>query len=193
MRRARVATTSQRGPLGSHLQCTQNQSQDGMCFCQLPGIGPGVLQECLGPCLKNCPAPSFQLRPVRLANPPRKLPTLSGTASLVPKHRFPIASSLAQPQIVSSALKSWPQPGRFTSPLDRNHNGTGIGTLRLSATLRESYLGQYTATGENPTTWTSGSDTHGAEASGAGPCPRTWNVAGGRESSRGFRYLRFSY
>ena len=37
----------------------------------------------------------------------RKLPTLSCTRALVPKHKFPVASSLAQPQTASSAVKSW--------------------------------------------------------------------------------------
>ena len=42
----------------------------------------------------------------RLDSPWRKFPTLSCTEALVPKHRFPVASSLAQPQTASSALKS---------------------------------------------------------------------------------------
>ena len=42
----------------------------------------------------------------RLVRPARKLLTLSWTASLVPKHRFPVVSSLVQPQMASSALKS---------------------------------------------------------------------------------------
>ena len=42
----------------------------------------------------------------RLVSPVRKLPTLSCTATLLPKHRLPVASSLAHPQIASSALKS---------------------------------------------------------------------------------------
>ena len=36
----------------------------------------------------------------------RKLPTLSCTAALLPKHRFPVAASRAHPQMASSALKS---------------------------------------------------------------------------------------
>ena len=51
----------------------------------------------------------------RLDSPWRKFPTLSCTRALVPKHRFPVASSLAQPQTASSALKSGLYPGRFTS------------------------------------------------------------------------------
>ena len=42
----------------------------------------------------------------RLASPARKLPTRSRTAALVPRHRFPVASSRAHPQMASSALKS---------------------------------------------------------------------------------------
>ena len=42
----------------------------------------------------------------RLDSPARNLPTLSCTAALLPRHRLPVASSLAQPQIASSALKS---------------------------------------------------------------------------------------
>ena len=42
----------------------------------------------------------------RLASEARKFPTLSCTMDLVPRHRFPVASSLTQPQIDSSALKS---------------------------------------------------------------------------------------
>ena len=42
----------------------------------------------------------------RLDSPSRKFPTLSCTKALVPKHRLPVASSLAQPQTASSALKS---------------------------------------------------------------------------------------
>ena len=44
--------------------------------------------------------------PLRLASPARKLPTLCCTAALLPKHRLPVASSLTQPQMASSALKS---------------------------------------------------------------------------------------
>ena len=113
-----------------------------------------------------------------------------------------------RPWLSTTTLACWPSvpgsSGRGRKPplsrgphqmqrMDRNHNGTGIGTLSLSATLREAYPGQYTATGENPTTWTSESETHGAEASGAGPCPRAWNVEGARETSRGSRCLRISY
>jgi hypothetical protein len=36
----------------------------------------------------------------------KKFPTLCCTAALVPRHRFPVASALTQPQIASSALKS---------------------------------------------------------------------------------------
>ena len=42
----------------------------------------------------------------RLDSPARNLPTLSCTATLLPRHRLPVASSLAQPQIASPALKS---------------------------------------------------------------------------------------
>ena len=40
---------------------------------------------------------------------------LSGTAALLPRHRLPVASSLAHPQMASSALKSGLYPGRFSS------------------------------------------------------------------------------
>ena len=43
---------------------------------------------------------------LRLTSPARKLPTLCCTKALAPRHRFPVASSLAQPQMASSALKS---------------------------------------------------------------------------------------
>ena len=42
----------------------------------------------------------------RLDSPARNLPTRSCTAALLPKHRLPVTSSLAQPQTASSALKS---------------------------------------------------------------------------------------
>ena len=42
----------------------------------------------------------------RLASPARKLPAPSCTAALLPRHRFPVASFLTHPQMVSSALKS---------------------------------------------------------------------------------------
>ena len=42
----------------------------------------------------------------RMDSPQRKFPTLSFTRALVPKHRFPVASSLAQPQMASSAPPS---------------------------------------------------------------------------------------
>ena len=64
--------------------------------------GPSVRRRCL--------TSSF-----RLTRPPRNRPTLSCTAALLPRHRLPVASSLAQPQIASSALKSGLYPGRFTS------------------------------------------------------------------------------
>ena len=51
---------------------------------------------------------------LRLASPARNLPTLSCTKSLLPRHRFPVASSLAQPHIASSALKS----GLYCTPAD---------------------------------------------------------------------------
>ena len=41
---------------------------------------------------------------LRLASPARKLPTLSCTKALFPRHRFPVASSLAHPQMASSAM-----------------------------------------------------------------------------------------
>ena len=44
--------------------------------------------------------------PVWPAGAARKLPTLSCTLALLPRHRLPMASSLAQPQIASSPLKS---------------------------------------------------------------------------------------
>ena len=47
------------------------------------------------------------------------LPTLSCTRALLPRHRFLVASSLAQPQMASSPLKSGLYPGRFTSRSSR--------------------------------------------------------------------------
>ena len=40
------------------------------------------------------------------------MPTLCCTRALLARHRFPVASSLTQPQIASSALKSGLYPGR---------------------------------------------------------------------------------
>ena len=51
----------------------------------------------------------------RRDSPVKKLPTLSCTVTLVPRQRFPVASSLAHPQMASSPLKSGLYPGRFTS------------------------------------------------------------------------------
>ena len=45
-------------------------------------------------------------------SPARNLPTVSFTAALLPKHKFPVASTLAHPQMASSALKSGLYPGR---------------------------------------------------------------------------------
>ena len=45
----------------------------------------------------------------------RKPLTLSWTKVLFPKHTFPVASSLAQPQMASSVLKSGLYPGRVIS------------------------------------------------------------------------------
>ena len=42
----------------------------------------------------------------RLVSLTRKLPTPSCTAALLPKHRFPVASSRTNPQMASSALES---------------------------------------------------------------------------------------
>ena len=47
-----------------------------------------------------------------LASPARGLPTLSCTATLRPRHRYSVTSSLAHPHIAWSALKSDLQPGR---------------------------------------------------------------------------------
>ena len=54
------------------------------------------------------------LRPDRLA---KQALTLSRTAALplLPRHRFPIAAALAQPQTAASALKSGLYPDRCTS------------------------------------------------------------------------------
>ena len=48
----------------------------------------------------------------QLASEARKFPTPPCTRDLVPRHKFPVASSLTQPQIASSALKS----GQFIKP-----------------------------------------------------------------------------
>ena len=53
---------------------------------------------------------------LRLARPARKLPTRSCTLTLLPKHRFPVASSLPQPQDslirikVRTLMRQIPQP-----------------------------------------------------------------------------------
>ena len=52
----------------------------------------------------------------RLASPARNLPTLSCILTLFPNHRMSFISSLAQPQMALSALKSRLQSGRFTNP-----------------------------------------------------------------------------
>ena len=52
----------------------------------------------------------------RLARPDRKFPTRSCTAALVPRHRLPVASALAQPQTASSALKSGLYPWQVYQP-----------------------------------------------------------------------------
>ena len=76
-----------------------------MCICRTLESGREPLRS----------APVFycrtvrQLRltpPSRLANQARKWLTLCCTKALVPKHWFPVASCLAQPQTASSALKS---------------------------------------------------------------------------------------
>ena len=46
----------------------------------------------------------------RLDSPARNLPTLSRTAGPLPRHTLPVASSLAQPQMALSALKSGVYP-----------------------------------------------------------------------------------
>ena len=51
---------------------------------------------------------------LRLARSPRKLLTLSRTRALVPRHKFPVASSLAQPETASSAVKRL--SGKLTAP-----------------------------------------------------------------------------
>ena len=64
-------------------------------------LAGGIRPLIAGPCRQRRLTSSFRL--VSLA---RKLPTLSCTAALLPKHRFPVASSRAHPQMASSALKS---------------------------------------------------------------------------------------
>ena len=71
-----------------------------MCICRTPGIGLGIGQERFGPRLQR-----RLTSPLRLARPARKLPTLSCTLALLPRHRLPVASSLAQPQIASSPVE----------------------------------------------------------------------------------------
>ena len=51
---------------------------------------------------------------LRLARSPRKLLTLSRTEDLVPRHKFPVASSPAQPETASSAVKRL--SGKLTAP-----------------------------------------------------------------------------
>ena len=61
----------------------------------------------------------------RLANPVKKLLTLSCTAALLPKHRFPVTSCLTQPQTASSGLKS----GLYAA-------GSGPGSPSMTASPR---------------------------------------------------------
>ena len=82
-----------------------NESQCEMYICQASAVWMGVLQERFCPGLQDCPAPLSHLS-LRSVSPARNRPTLSCTAALLPRHRFPVASSLAQPQTASSALKS---------------------------------------------------------------------------------------
>ena len=81
-----------------------NQSQGGMCICRVLGIG----RESRGS-VSALDCRTVRQRRLtssfRLDSPARNLPTRSCTAALLPKHRLPVTSSLAQPQTASSALK----------------------------------------------------------------------------------------
>ena len=86
-------------------QVRLNQSRGGMCIYVHRGLGWDSRRN---PSALDC----RMVRQRRLtssfrpSSPSRKLPTFSCTSVLVPRHRFPVASSLAQPQTASSALKS---------------------------------------------------------------------------------------
>ena len=76
-----------------------------MYICLRLGIGLGGSQERFGPRLQDCAAAALDLV-FPACQPSQELPTFSCTAALLPKHRFPVASSRAHPQMASSALKS---------------------------------------------------------------------------------------
>ena len=73
----------------------------------------------------------------RLVSLARKLPTLSCTAALLPKHRFPVASSRAHPQLASSALKSG------LSPADSPASAPGQASADTPAPPGHDGLGHY--------------------------------------------------
>ena len=76
-----------------------------MCICQVPGVA----QECFSPCLQDGPATPFDLA-FPVGQTVEEAAYLLPHQDPVPRHRFPVASSLNQPQIASSALKSGLQP-----------------------------------------------------------------------------------
>ena len=93
-----------------------------MCIFGGPGIGLGVSQEPFGPRLQRGPAATFGLIAPAGQTGKEAADPLPGlrrgrlcTRAFVPKHWFPVTSSLTQPQTASSALKSGLYPGRFTS------------------------------------------------------------------------------
>ena len=91
-----------------------NQSQGGMCICRVLGIGGGSLAGSVSALDCRTVRQRRLTSSFRLDSPARNfadpLPGLRRgrlcTAALLPRHRLPVASSLAQPQIASSALKS---------------------------------------------------------------------------------------
>ena len=76
-----------------------------MYICETLGIKLGVLQELFSPRLQDRPAALFHLVfPVGQSG--EELLTIFCATASLPRHRLPVASSLTQPQIASSALKS---------------------------------------------------------------------------------------
>ena len=78
------------------------------------GNGAGILGETLRPLIAGRWAAALDLL-LPAGQPVEEVSDSLLYQGLVPKHRFPVASSLAHPQTASSALKSGLYPGRFTS------------------------------------------------------------------------------
>ena len=95
-----------------------NQSQSGIYMDDGLNTGLSGSEELLCPSLQDSPAPLLDLFPPR-GQLGEEVPHFSGTAALVPKHKFAVASSRAQSQIASAALKSGLYPGRLTNRRSR--------------------------------------------------------------------------